>query len=66
MYGDKIKSHLQNELKGIDEAGTHKAERVILTPQSTSISVGSGEVLNFCANNYLGLANDPPPGPGGP
>ncbi len=59
MYGDKIKSHLQNELKGIDEAGTHKAERVILTPQSTSIGVGSGEVLNFCANNYLGLANDP-------
>jgi len=59
MYGDKIKTHLQNELKGIDEAGTFKAERIILTPQSTTIGVGSGEVLNFCANNYLGLANNP-------
>ena len=59
MYGDKIRSHLQNELKGIDEAGTFKAERIILTPQSTAIGVGSGDVLNFCANNYLGLANDP-------
>jgi len=59
MYGDKIKTHLQNELKGIDEAGTFKAERIILTPQSTTIGVDSGEVLNFCANNYLGLANNP-------
>ncbi len=59
MFGDKIKTHLQNELKAIHEAGLHKAERIILTPQSTAIGVGSGEVLNFCANNYLGLANDP-------
>ena len=60
MFGDKIKTYLQNELKGIHDAGLHKAERIIVTPQSTAIKVSSGdEVLNFCANNYLGLANDP-------
>ena len=60
MFGDKIKTHLQTELKGIHDAGLHKAERIIITPQSTAIRVSSGdEVLNFCANNYLGLANDP-------
>jgi glycine C-acetyltransferase len=60
MYGDKIKAHLQSELDGIQEAGTWKAERIIVTPQASSIRVASGaEVLNFCANNYLGLANNP-------
>ena len=59
MYG-KIKEHLQNELKAIEEAGLYKDERIIVTPQKVEIKVQSGqEVLNFCANNYLGLANHP-------
>ena len=53
MYG-KIKEHLQNELKNIEEAGLYKKERIIVTPQSAKIKVETGqEVLNFCANNYL-------------
>jgi glycine C-acetyltransferase len=59
MFNAKIKGQLTDDLNGIREAGTFKAERIILTPQSTAIGVGSGEVINFCANNYLGLANDP-------
>jgi glycine C-acetyltransferase len=59
MYG-KIKEHLQQELKAIREAGLYKEERIIVTPQSAVIKVQSGqEVLNFCANNYLGLSNHP-------
>ncbi len=59
MYG-KIKEHLQNELKAIEEAGLYKDERIIVTPQKVEIKVQSGqEVLNFCANNYLGLSNHP-------
>lgn len=59
MYG-KIKEHLQKELAGIKEAGLFKAERIIVTPQSADIKVETGEeVLNFCANNYLGLSNHP-------
>ncbi len=59
MYSDKIKAHLQNELTGIQDAGTWKAERIIVTPQASAIRVNTGaEVLNFCANNYLGLANN--------
>jgi glycine C-acetyltransferase len=59
MYSDKVKSHFQNELDGIREAGTWKAERIIVTPQASAIRVNTGdEVLNFCANNYLGLANN--------
>lgn len=59
MYG-KIKEHLQNELKEITEAGLYKNERIIVSPQSADIKVSSGqEVLNFCANNYLGLSNHP-------
>ena len=59
MYG-KIKEHLQNELKAIEEAGLYKDERIIVTPQKAEIKVQSGqEVLNFCANNYLGLSNHP-------
>jgi len=49
-----------DQLKGIREAGTFKAERVIVTPQQASIRVQDGaEVINFCANNYLGLSDDP-------
>lgn len=59
MY-TKFQEHLKNELDSIREAGLYKSERVITTPQSTDIRVASaeGEVLNFCANNYLGLADN--------
>ena len=58
MYG-KIKEHLQNELKDIKEAGLYKEERLIEGPQQAAIQVKGKEVLNFCANNYLGLSNNP-------
>ena len=59
MYG-KFQQFLQEELKGIRDAGLYKDERVIITPQGADIKVNGGqEVLNFCANNYLGLANSP-------
>ena len=58
MYGT-FQAHLQEQLAEIESAGLNKAERVITTPQSSSIHVSSGEkVLNFCANNYLGLADN--------
>ncbi len=57
MYGS-IEQHLQNELNEIKAAGLFKTERMITTPQDVVIKTSSGaEVLNFCANNYLGLAN---------
>lgn len=59
MYGN-IKKHLIDELKNIQEAGLYKNERIIVTPQSAKIKVETGqEVLNFCANNYLGLSDHP-------
>ncbi len=59
MYGS-VREQLQQELDAIRSAGTWKAERVITSPQAADIRVDSGaEVLNFCANNYLGLADDP-------
>ncbi len=59
MYG-KIKEHLQNEITGIKDAGLYKSERVIISSQDAVIRLDSGkEVLNFCANNYLGLSNHP-------
>jgi len=59
MYG-KIKQHLRNELKAIEEAGLYKKERIIVSPQDAEIRLESGEeVLNFCANNYLGLSSHP-------
>lgn len=59
MYG-KIKTHLANELKAIEEAGLYKKERIIISPQDAAIRLAGGdEVLNFCANNYLGLSSDP-------
>lgn len=59
MYG-KIKEHLQKELADIREAGLFKDERIINSPQGAEISLTSGQkVLNFCANNYLGLSNHP-------
>ncbi len=59
MYG-AIKERLTEELGSIQEAGLFKNERVIMTPQDSHVRVGSGpEVLNLCANNYLGLAEHP-------
>ena len=55
-----MQQHLQAELKAIEEAGLYKRERIIVTPQRAEIRVQSGqEVLNFCANNYLGLSYHP-------
>jgi glycine C-acetyltransferase len=55
----KIPEKIMKELDEIREAGLYKEERIILTPQSAHIRVKQGKVINFCANNYLGLANDP-------
>ena len=58
MYG-KLKNQLQEELETIKVSGLYKKERVIVTPQHADIQVESGSnVLNFCANNYLGLSSD--------
>ena len=58
MYG-AIKSNLQKELKEIEEAGLYKKERIITSSQDAVIKVSTGEeVINFCANNYLGLSNN--------
>ena len=57
MY-DGIKSFCKTELHSIREAGLYKSERVIESPQGAHISVNGGQVLNFCANNYLGLSNN--------
>ncbi len=59
MYGD-IKQHLQKELENIREAGLYKTERIITSSQDAVIKISTGqEVINFCANNYLGLSNHP-------
>ncbi|WNO70853.1 glycine C-acetyltransferase [Streptomyces sp. AM8-1-1] len=56
---ESVRDDLRVTLDEIRDAGLFKPERVISTPQSASVSVPSGEVLNFCANNYLGLADHP-------
>ena len=59
MYG-KLQQQLQKELNNIKEEGLYKDERVIMNPQGALIKVSTGEeVLNFCANNYLGLSSHP-------
>lgn len=58
MYG-KMKEHLSKTIAEIKEAGLYKNERLIESPQQAAIQVAGKEVLNFCANNYLGLSNHP-------
>lgn len=59
MYG-KIKEHLQQEIQDIKDAGLFKTERIITSSQDAVIKISTGEeVINFCANNYLGLSNNP-------
>lgn len=59
MYG-KFKDHLQKQLNNIISEGLYKNERILTTPQGVEIKTDKGQkVLNFCANNYLGLCNDP-------
>jgi glycine C-acetyltransferase len=59
MYG-AYQEHAERELKGIREAGFYKEERVITTPQGAAVGVAAGQsLINLCANNYLGLAQDP-------
>jgi glycine C-acetyltransferase len=58
MYG-KIQEQLKNTIGEIKEAGLYKSERIIESPQDAHIKVSSGEVLNMCANNYLGLSDHP-------
>ena len=58
MYG-KIKQHLCDSLAGLKDAGLYKEERIIEGPQQAEILVKGKKVLNFCANNYLGLSNHP-------
>jgi len=59
MYTN-FQDHLNTELQGIKEAGLFKNERILVSPQGAEITISSGaKVLNFCANNYLGLSNDP-------
>lgn len=56
---DPIRPELQKQIEEIKAAGTYKEERILLSKQSSRIRVPQGEVLNFCANNYLGLADHP-------
>lgn len=58
MYG-KLQQHLTEELEQIRQAGLYKSERIITSAQQAAIEVNSKQVLNFCANNYLGLSNHP-------
>ena len=58
MYG-KMKEHLRNTISEIKDAGLYKEERLIESPQQAAITAKGKEILNFCANNYLGLSNHP-------
>src|SRR3954451_14899164 len=59
MSDTNLRDHLRAQLGQLKETGLYKRERLIQTPQGPSIRVGGNEVVNFCANNYLGLANHP-------
>ena len=56
---DRAREHYRSTLKEIEDAGLYKSERILRSPQGARIDVASGEVLNFCANNYLGLSSAP-------
>ncbi|QPJ65766.1 MAG: glycine C-acetyltransferase [Candidatus Nitrohelix vancouverensis] len=56
---DPLLEHIREELAALRDAGVYKNERVLLSPQTGHINTREGEVVNFCANNYLGLANHP-------
>ncbi|MCG3166230.1 MAG: 2-amino-3-ketobutyrate coenzyme A ligase [Bacteroidia bacterium] len=58
MYGE-LKNHLETELENIRNSGLFKKERIIESPQGAEIQVGGKTVINFCANNYLGLSSHP-------
>lgn len=58
MHGE-FQKHLQAQLQEIKDAGLYKSERIIESPQAAAINVAGKEVINFCANNYLGLSNHP-------
>jgi glycine C-acetyltransferase len=59
MSDIKLRDHLRTQLEQLKQTGLYKRERLIQTPQGSSIRVGGRDVVNFCANNYLGLANHP-------
>jgi glycine C-acetyltransferase len=59
MYPENFKKQLQNELSSIESEGLYKKERIISSPQSAEIVANGKKVLNFCANNYLGLSSHP-------
>lgn len=59
MYSDSVRDSLRQDLGDIHEAGLLKRERVIESPQSAEITVNGKKLINMCANNYLGLSNDP-------
>ena len=60
MYGKKVKDHLLKEIEGIKNDGLYKTERIITSPQGAVIKISTGqEVINMCANNYLGLSSHP-------
>ncbi len=56
---EQAREHYRSTLKEIEEAGLYKGERIVRSPQGARIAVATGEVLNFCANNYLGLSSAP-------
>ncbi|HBR11703.1 MAG TPA: glycine C-acetyltransferase [Chryseobacterium sp.] len=59
MISQKFLNNIQNELENIENEGLYKRERIITSQQSAEIEVGGKKLLNFCANNYLGLSNHP-------
>ncbi|HCA08363.1 MULTISPECIES: glycine C-acetyltransferase [unclassified Chryseobacterium] len=59
MISEKYLQHLQNELQNIENDGLYKRERIITSQQSAEIEANGKKLLNFCANNYLGLSNNP-------